>query len=71
MQSRSDRLMSVKEARALLGIGDSKIYELMNAGQIKAVKLGSRTMISEAEVARYKASLPAAEWRGNYSRKAA
>jgi excisionase family DNA binding protein len=37
--------VSVAGARNALGIGTTKIYELINEGQLKTVKLGRRTLI--------------------------
>jgi excisionase family DNA binding protein len=37
--------VTVASARSALGIGTTKIYELINDGQLKAVKLGRRTLI--------------------------
>ncbi len=52
-------LHNIKEASILLTIGRTKIFELMNAGTIKAVKLGSSTRISTAEIKRFIKSAPA------------
>lgn len=71
MDSRNARLMTVKDAKASLGIGVTTLYKLMATGRISAVKLGGRTLISEAEIVRFKSELPAAELRGNYEHKAA
>ncbi|UUL83442.1 helix-turn-helix domain-containing protein [Sphingomonas qomolangmaensis] len=37
--------VSVEEAKRVLGIGTTKIYELMAEGHLKRVKLGRRTLI--------------------------
>ena len=39
------------------GISRSKLYELIAAGQLKAVKLGSRTLIPHSELVRFLATL--------------
>ncbi|GJE44629.1 helix-turn-helix domain-containing protein [Methylobacterium soli] len=65
MNSHNNRFMSIKEARAMLGIGETTIYKLLNERRITAFKLGGRTFISEAEVARFQASLPTAQFNGN------
>ena len=36
------RLLKIPEAAAELSIGRSRLYELLQAGEIKAVKIGSR-----------------------------
>jgi excisionase family DNA binding protein len=41
---------SVNEAAAALGIGRTKLYEMVNAGELFAVKLGKRTLIRCADV---------------------
>jgi excisionase family DNA binding protein len=43
-----------------LGISRSKLYELIAAGQLKVVKLGSRTLILHSELVRFLATLDAA-----------
>jgi excisionase family DNA binding protein len=38
------RVIRPKEARQRLGVGNTKFYELVNAGRIKLVKLGPRAV---------------------------
>lgn len=38
-------LLSVAEASQRLSIGKTKLYEILNAGQIKAVRIDKRTLI--------------------------
>lgn len=47
MNTTSAELISVriKEACRITGIGRSKLYELIAAGEIKTVKVGSMTLI--------------------------
>jgi excisionase family DNA binding protein len=49
--------VSVSEAKRLLSIGHTRIYELMNAGAIEKVKDGGKTLIPYESVKRYAASL--------------
>lgn len=42
------RLYSVIEVSKMLGIGKSKVYELINSGQLPALKLGGLKVRSEA-----------------------
>jgi len=42
-----------------LGIKRTKIFQLLQEKQLRSVKLGSRTMIPEAELQRFVASLEA------------
>jgi excisionase family DNA binding protein len=41
---------SIKDAAVALGIGRTKLYELINAGELSVVKLGSRTLIRRADL---------------------
>jgi excisionase family DNA binding protein len=55
----NDKLLNKDEARqALGGIGLTKFYQLLNEGDLEAVKIGKRLMIRRSEVDRYIASLP-------------
>ena len=45
-------LVSVKEATTLLGIGRTKLYELINSREIESVKIGTRTLIRQASLRR-------------------
>ena len=45
-------LVSVKDAAALLGIGRTKLYELINSREIDSVKIGTRTLIKQASLRR-------------------
>ena len=51
-------LYSTREAREVLGIGQTRLYELLAQGRLKAVKLGGQTKISKAELERFIAELP-------------
>jgi excisionase family DNA binding protein len=44
----------------VLGISRSKIYELIAAGELKALKLGSRTLVLHSELVRFITELDAA-----------
>lgn len=41
---------SVADAKAALGIGRSKIYELMNSGVLRRVKIGRKTLIPASDI---------------------
>jgi excisionase family DNA binding protein len=43
----------VREACRLTGIGRSKLYELIRAGEISTFKLGGMTLISTTELERF------------------
>jgi excisionase family DNA binding protein len=53
---------SPSRAAELLGIGKSTLFNLLARGEIRAKKLGSRTLISASELARYVGTLPDAEF---------
>lgn len=57
------RLLTVNQTKETLGIGTTKLYELMAEGALDARKLGRRTMITEASTTAYKAGLPKADIR--------
>jgi excisionase family DNA binding protein len=48
---------SIREAAAASGVGRTKLYQEMNAGNLKAVKLGSRTLIKSADLEAFVSSL--------------
>ena len=47
------RLMSVKETMQFLCMGRTKLYETMNAGELKTVKRGRRRLIVAADAVAY------------------
>jgi excisionase family DNA binding protein len=49
---------SVGEAVRMFGIGRTKLYELIQRGDIEAVKLGRRTLIRAASARAFMESLP-------------
>ena len=57
-------LYAVPETCQRLSIGRSTLYELIADGQIKAVKIGRRTLIPNEELERYVASLPSSTSSG-------
>lgn len=54
---------SPHEGARVLSISRSKFYELIAAGDLKVVKLGSRTLVPHSELVRFLASLAAARRR--------
>lgn len=46
-------LLSVRDTCAALGMGRSWLYQQIQAGRIRSVKIGSRTLIPLAEVERF------------------
>ena len=57
MYSESENL-SVGEAVRMFGIGRTKLYELIQRGDIEAVKLGRRTLIRAASARAFIDNLP-------------
>ncbi len=49
--------LSIIDAARALGVGRSKLYELINAGQLETVKLGTRTLVRVASVRAFSDSL--------------
>jgi excisionase family DNA binding protein len=52
--------VSPKQAAVMLGVGRSKIFEMLASGQLHARKLGNRTLIEAASVRSAFDSLPPA-----------
>jgi excisionase family DNA binding protein len=48
-----DRLLSVDEAAATLGLGRSRLYEDLLAGRLRSVKVGRRRLIPATAVRQY------------------
>ncbi len=55
--------VSVGEGARLLGLGRTRVYELIGAGQIDALKSGSRTLLTTVSIMTYLQSLPRATIR--------
>ncbi len=55
------KTLSVKEACAALSIGKTSFYKLLGKGELNAVRLGGRTLITWTELERLITSLPKAE----------
>lgn len=52
--------LSIAEACAVAGIGRTKIYEAISAGNLKARKLGKRTLVLRDDLRAFLAALPGA-----------
>ncbi len=50
--------LTLREACEALRVGRTKFYELLAAGDIKAVALGGKTLIPRASLEAYLAALP-------------
>jgi excisionase family DNA binding protein len=42
--------ISIAETASLLGLGRTKIYELIRSGDLKTMKVGRRTLVSVASI---------------------
>ncbi|MBK6896180.1 MAG: helix-turn-helix domain-containing protein [Alphaproteobacteria bacterium] len=42
--------LSIEEARAATGLGRTKLYQLINSGELKARKIGKRTIILKEDL---------------------
>ena len=58
------------DAAKVLGIGRSTLFSLLARGELSARKLGTRTLITAAELERYLTGLPKAEFHAAASREA-
>ena len=50
----------VKEFCAAFGVSHTTFYELVKAGELKTVKLGSTTLVTRTEAERFQAKLESA-----------
>jgi excisionase family DNA binding protein len=48
-----DRLLSVDEAARMLGVGRTSLYQEIQAGRCRSVKVGRRRLIPESSLAEY------------------
>lgn len=53
--------LSIRETSEIYGLGRTAIYELIGCKALKAIKAGSKTLISTETIEAYMASLPAAK----------
>jgi hypothetical protein len=51
------------DAQAILCMGHDRLYKLLGAGKLTAIKDGSNTLISVESIHAYQASLPAATFK--------
>jgi excisionase family DNA binding protein len=48
-------LVSIKEARRLIGVGNARIYQLINAGALETVRIGQRRMVRYSSLQKFAA----------------
>lgn len=51
-------LLTIPEACAMIRVGRTKLYQLLNEGEIKAVKIGKKTLIPGSDLQKWQDSLP-------------
>jgi excisionase family DNA binding protein len=51
-------VVSIPEACAIARIGKTRLYELINSGELPARKMGNRTLIIHSDLVKYLQSLP-------------
>ncbi len=61
--------LSPTDAAKALGIGRSTLFDLLARGEIKARKLGTRTLIPAAELSRYVERLPEAQFHAHIDKR--
>lgn len=59
MTTKPERFLSVRDVCKLLRCGRTKFYALVKVGDLKAIKVGHSTRVTETEFRRFCASLPA------------
>jgi len=55
------RLHHVESVMGRLGVGRSKVFELMASGELRSVKVGRRRLVSEAALTEFIESLDAGD----------
>ena len=53
--------MTIKKAYETAGISRSKLYEIIGGGFVRAVKIGTKTLIDTGSLLSYLENLPAAQ----------
>ena len=59
VEAQQSLFLSLRETCRLLGVGRSKLYELVGSGKIKTIKIGARRLIARDELERFVATLQA------------
>ena len=58
-------LLTIPEACAMIRVGRTKFYQLLNAGEIKAVKISKKTLVPKITIDEWIKSLPLYTLRKN------
>jgi excisionase family DNA binding protein len=61
-------LLRINDACRFIGLGRSKLYELIAQGEISVVKIGTRTLVPMASLEKFVRSLPSMRTTGGLSR---
>ena len=59
---------SVNDAAAAIGLGRTKLYELLSEGRLVAIKVGTKTLITDESLRALIAAMPRAEIRFSQKR---
>lgn len=49
-------LVSIKEAQRLIGVGHTRIYDLINAGALETIRIGKRRLVRYSSLQKLAAS---------------
>jgi excisionase family DNA binding protein len=52
------RLLSIKQACRLLGVGRSNLYEMLALGRVRSVKIGRRRLVPRDAIDEFVSGLP-------------
>ncbi|PGH56492.1 excisionase [Azospirillum palustre] len=50
--------VTIKDAVKMIGVGNTKFHELLNSGEIEAVKSGRQTLVLTSSLHKYVENLP-------------
>ena len=60
------QIFTMQETAKILSIGLTKLYEEISSGRLKAVKVGKRTLVPQANIEEWQDNLPAYRpWKAN------
>lgn len=53
----TQKSLSIQEAKTMLGIGTTKFYQLINSGELRAHKIGKRTIVLRSDLEEFISNL--------------
>jgi excisionase family DNA binding protein len=59
-------LVSITESCRLLGVGRTKLYELIASGELRIRKIGRKSLISMSDLERWAERLPTIDTNGDH-----